>query len=120
MRVDTEADRLRPVEKAVSLVLRTGVLASAAVICLGLALLVLKGSLASYPRNLAGFLAGCLALDPGSVITLGLVVLVATPFARVAVSIVAFALEKDWRYVAITAIVLAILVTGIIMGKALG
>ena len=116
----------RAVEAAVSIVLRAGVLLSASIICLGLTLLVIKGVFANemridaaipYPRSLATLYSGLLALDPASIISLGLLTLIATPFTRVAVSIVAFAVERDWRYVAITALVLAILVTGIIMGK---
>jgi uncharacterized membrane protein len=119
----------RSVETAVSAVLRTGVTMSAAIICAGLGLLVAKGifsngmgidAAVAYPRSLGALFSGLLALDPASVISLGLLALIATPFARVAVSIVAFAAEKDWRYVAITALVLAILVAGILMGKAVG
>jgi len=117
----------RAVEIVVSLVLRIGVVLSAAIICLGLALLVAGGIISNeiridaaipYPRDLGALLAGILALDPASVMSLGLVVLIATPFARVAVSIVAFALERDWRYVVVTALVLTILVAGIALGKA--
>jgi uncharacterized membrane protein len=43
------------------------------------------------------------------VIQLGLLVLIATPVARVVFSIAGFTLERDWTYVVITAIVLAIL-----------
>jgi len=117
----------RAVEIVVSLVLRIGVVLSAAIICLGLALLVAGGIISNeiridaaipYPRDLGALLAGILALDPASVMSLGLVVLIATPFARVAVSIVAFALERDWRYVVVTALVLTVLVAGIALGKA--
>jgi uncharacterized membrane protein len=124
---DRERKGPRSVEKAVSLVLRTGVILSAAVICLGLALLLAKGSIANqaridaaipYPRDLRALLAGLLTLDPASVIVLGLLALIATPFTRVAVSIVAFALERDWRYVLVTVAVLAILIMGIVLGMA--
>ena len=40
---------------------------------------------------------------------LGLVLLIATPVARVAFSVVAYALQRDRAYVAITLIVLAVL-----------
>jgi uncharacterized membrane protein len=121
------AGALLAVEKAVSLVLRIGVILSATIIGAGLALLAAKGTVSGetrldaaipYPRNLGALLAGLLALDPASVIMLGLVVLVATPIVRVAVSIAAFAVERDWRYVAVTAIVLTILIAGIALGKA--
>jgi uncharacterized membrane protein len=41
---------------------------------------------------------------------LGLLLLIATPVARVAFSVIGFALEKDWMYVVITLIVLALLI----------
>jgi uncharacterized membrane protein len=118
----------RAVETAVSVVLRTGVFVSAAVICLGLALLAARGGLTdgmridaaiAFPRGLRALLAGLGALDPASVLTLGLAALIATPFARVAVSIVAFAIERDWLYVAITSIVLGVLVMGLVIGRSL-
>jgi len=43
------------------------------------------------------------------VIQLGLLVLIATPVARVIFSLIGFLVEKDWIYVAITSIVLIIL-----------
>jgi uncharacterized membrane protein len=43
------------------------------------------------------------------VIQLGLLILIATPVARVFFSLIGFLIEKDWIYVAITALVLIIL-----------
>jgi len=45
----------------------------------------------------------------------GLVVLLATPVTRVAVSIVTFASQREWRFVMFTAIVLLLLITGILV-----
>jgi len=45
------------------------------------------------------------SLDGLSLIVLGLIVLIATPVIRVLLGIASFAMEKDWLYVAITAIV---------------
>ena len=53
--------------------------------------------------------AGLLALRPIAIAQAGLLVLVATPVFRVAVSLAAFALERDRLYAAITAAVLALL-----------
>lgn len=44
-------------------------------------------------------------LDPLSFIILGLMVLIATPVLRVALGIASFAMERDWLYVFITAVV---------------
>jgi uncharacterized membrane protein len=43
-------------------------------------------------------------------IQFGLLLLVATPVARVVFSAVIFALERDWRYVAFTLLVLGVLI----------
>jgi uncharacterized membrane protein len=48
-----------------------------------------------------------------SLIQLGLLMLMATPVARVALSVVAFALERDRTYVAITLVVLTGLVASL-------
>ena len=54
-------------------------------------------------------IGGVLALDPRAVIQLGLLLLIATPIARVAFSLLAFIRQRDRTYVVITAIVLAVL-----------
>ena len=61
-------------------------------------------------RTVSGILAGTARFDPQSWIQLGLLLLMATPVARVAFSVVAFAAQRDWTYVAITMAVLGILV----------
>ena len=48
------------------------------------------------------------------IIQLGLLVLLATPVARVAFSVVAFALQRDRLYVAVTLVVLAVLLYSIV------
>lgn len=52
---------------------------------------------------------GLASANPGSVVELGLIILLATPVARVAASVVLFAAEKDRAYVAITLFVLIVL-----------
>jgi uncharacterized membrane protein len=57
---------------------------------------------------------GAVAWQPLAVIQLGILVLIATPVARVLFSMLGFALERDWMYVVITAIVLALLLYSLI------
>ena len=45
-----------------------------------------------------------------ALIQLGLLLLIATPIARVAFSVVEFAIEHDWLYISTTLVVLAILI----------
>lgn len=67
-----------------------------------------------HVRTLAGVLAGVRALEPRAWIQLGLMILVATPVARVAFSVVGFALERDRLYVGLTLAVLALLLLGLV------
>ncbi|HET9999979.1 MAG TPA: TSUP family transporter [Ktedonobacteraceae bacterium] len=96
-------------------VLQGGVIFSAAVITLGLLLLPTQPGglsvqrLLNFPETLAQVGQGLLILRPQAVIALGLLLLIATPVMRVAVSIITFAFERDRQYVVITIVVLAIL-----------
>ena len=51
-------------------------------------------------------------------VALGLLVLIATPVMRVALSVVTFWLEKDRAFVLITAGVLSLLILSLVLGKA--
>ncbi len=46
--------------------------------------------------------------------------LIATPVLRVAASVLAFAIERDWIYVALTAAVLILLLLSFLVGSAGG
>ena len=60
-------------------------------------------------RIVGGILREAAKFRGRGLIQLGLLVLIATPVARVLFSVLAFVYEKDWTYVAITMIVLALL-----------
>jgi uncharacterized membrane protein len=61
-------------------------------------------------RSLSGIFRGALHLQPESIIQLGLVILIATPVARVVLCVVGFARQRSALYVVISSIVLAILI----------
>lgn len=116
-------------ERIVSKVLRTGVLVSALVVLAGgIYYLIRHGAeLVDYStfhgqpsidRNLAGIIHGAIALRARSIIQFGILLLIATPVARVAVSLAGFAFERDRKYVVITAIVLAVLMYSFLSGAA--
>jgi uncharacterized membrane protein len=106
----------------VSTVLIVGVAVSAALIGIGFVAALAVGwqgvLLGAAPAlapttdfsNLPSRLA---ALEPAAITQLGLIALLATPVARVAASVVGFALERDRLYAAITLAVLLILLTSI-------
>jgi uncharacterized membrane protein len=60
-------------------------------------------------RTISGVLREALAFQGRGIIQLGLLLLIATPVARVALSIVGFAAERDRMYVGFAVIVLVIL-----------
>ena len=60
-------------------------------------------------RTLSGIVREVAAFKGRGLIQLGLILLIATPVARVAFSVVAFAIQRDRLYVVVTLIVLAVL-----------
>jgi uncharacterized membrane protein len=129
MKIPTITDTT--IERMVSVLLRAGVVVSGVVVFSGgIYFLARHGhGLAEHhtfhgepsaDRIVGQIIAGAIALRARSIIQLGLLTLIATPIARVAFSLVAFALERDHTYVVITAIVLTILLYSLISGAAQG
>jgi uncharacterized membrane protein len=61
-------------------------------------------------RSVPEIVRQAIELRPLGVIQFGLLLLIATPVARVLFSVLGFGLERDWMYVVITLLVLALLV----------
>jgi uncharacterized protein len=100
-------------------ILQGGVILGAIIILVGLLMMSLQPDkfapqkLQTFPQTFGQGWTELLKLNPQAVIALGLLLLVATPVMRVAVSIFAFALERDWWFVVITTLVLLILLFSI-------
>jgi uncharacterized membrane protein len=116
------------VEQVIGRLLQVGVLLAAAVVLTGgVMFLAQHGSTtADYHvfrgepamlSQLGGILRGAWALDPSAVVQFGLVLLIATPVARVALTLVAFALQRDRAFVMLTLLVLVLLVFGLVSGR---
>lgn len=112
------------VQAIVGNLLRIGVIAAASVVLLGAAVYLVRHGTSSPDygvfrgepealRHLRGIVGAVLAFRGRGLIQLGLVLLIATPVARVAFSVFAFAMQRDWMYVGITLIVLAALLFGL-------
>lgn len=115
------------IEQWISSLLRGGVYLAAGVTTLGgIAVLAQRGrSPADYRvfrgepaglLSLRGVLSGIGRLDSHAVVQFGLILLIATPVARVLVSLVAFVLQRDRLYVVITAVVLLVLLFSFFLG----
>ena len=115
-------------DQIMAVLLRTGVLLAA--------LLVLVGGiifLARHPqpttnyrvfqgepgelRTISGILREARQLRGRGLIQLGLLLLIATPVARVLFSVFAFLYERDWTYVAVTTLVLSLLTYSLFFGS---
>jgi|SRR5437762_838843 len=111
----------RKIEELIGNLLRAGVLLSALVVFIGGIVYLSRhgGGPADYRnfhgepsqlRTISGVLGETLAFQGRAIVQLGLLLLIATPVARVALSILGFAAERDWMYVAFAATVFAILI----------
>ena len=108
------------VDEIIGALLRYGVMLSACVVAAGgLWYLIRYGfSTPGYHvfrgapenlRHLRGVLGGVRGFHSAALIQLGLILLIATPVARVAFSVVAFLMQRDRTFTVITLIVLAVL-----------
>jgi uncharacterized membrane protein len=134
-KTDAQAAMVRKVELAISGILRGGVLVSLLIVVAGLVL-----SFMHHPEYLHSSEGMTTATSPTrhtihtfgelvsglrewrgeAVIAAGLLLLILTPVLRVAVSIVGFVFERDWKFVMITSFVLLMLVLSFVLGKAGG
>jgi|SRR6516162_10159581 uncharacterized membrane protein len=115
------------VEQFLGQLLRVGVLIAASVVFVGGVLYlaqfrgtvtdkrVFRGEPAEF-ESVRGILQDALTIDGRGIIQLGLLLLIATPVARVFFSVVAFAIQRDATYVAIALMVLGILLFGLAGG----
>jgi uncharacterized membrane protein len=119
----------KDIQTIIGKMLRWGVLSSAIVTSLGglMYLFTADKELPPYHtfhnvpeqyKTLHGIFAGLLRLDSLSIIQFGILLLLATPIARVLFSIFAFLLEKDYLYVVISSIVAGIIFFSMIGGLA--
>ena len=116
------------IESVVGNLLRVGVIIAGLVVAAGGVLFLVRhgqeppqyGVFHGEPsdlRSFRGIVADALAWQARGVIQLGLLLLVATPVARVGFSIVGFALERDRAYVLITFVVAVVLIFSLAGGR---
>ena len=108
------------IENVMGNLLRAGVLLAASVVSVGAVIYLVRHGHTSVDyrifrgepadlRELRGIVRNSLSFRGRAIIQLGLLLLIATPVARVGFSIFAFAKERDGTYVVFTLIVFSIL-----------
>ncbi len=135
-------EKLGRMELLVSAILRVGIVLGAVLIIIGVALLAhtgqtgygaipphglaalleftTPGSPGHFPTTPGPILRHALAGKPYAIIEMGLLILIATPGLRVALSVGFFAAERDRLYVVLTLLVLAVLVASYLLGASAG
>lgn len=120
----------KDIEVIIGKMLRTGVLIAATVSIIGGIMYLLHYGSNPQPSHstfvgettaftsLKGVLNGAWHLSSRDIMQLGVLLLIATPIARIAFSVFAFLLEKDYMYVVITFVVLAIIFFSMLGGFA--
>ena len=107
--------------------LRRGLILAATVVFIGGVLYILRhaGEVPTYRvfrgepsefRHVRAILGSAAHLGARGIIQLGLLLLIATPVARVAFAVVGFALERDRMYTVISLVVLAVLLFSLLGG----
>jgi uncharacterized membrane protein len=120
-------------EDLIGFVLLIGVLISAAVIAIGVILLIPPGNdkqlllsqlfserdvvVPALPKSFGMIVQGVLRGQPVAVIDVGVLLLIFTPVLRVALSAVFFAVRRDRLYTIVSTIVLALLLLGFALRK---
>ncbi len=118
----------KDLEEIVGNLLRIGVLTAALIVIVGAVLYLANYGTAApaystfkgEPQNLRdifSILGNITALNGRDLIQLGILLLIATPIARVVFSVFAFARERDRTYVMVTLIVMVILIYSLIWGR---
>ena len=117
----------RKVEQIIGNLLRAGVMVAATVVFVGGVIYLLRhgqevadyhrfGNETPELRSVSGIVKSACQLRGRGLIQLGLLLLIATPVARVVFTVFAFLLERDYTYVAVSLIVLGILLLGLFGG----
>ncbi len=115
----------RRIELMLGNLLRIGVLLAASVVLAGAAIYLMRHAFepANYSvfqgeaaalRSAPAIILGAVHLHGKSIIQFGLLLLIATPVARVVFSAIGFVIERDYLYVTLTLIVLAVLLYSLI------
>lgn len=117
------------IDEIMGMLLRTGVVLAAAIVFVGGLVYLMRHRVpvtnyrvfSGEPeelRTISGIFREALAFHGRGLIQLGLLILIATPVARVAFSFFAFLYERDWTYVIVTVLVLGLLLYSLFGGHA--
>jgi uncharacterized membrane protein len=102
--------------KNVRCVLYGGMVISLAMMLIGLIAYAIDPSHPDIALNPIEAINQLLQGNPVGLLSLGIMVLIVTPLARILVALAVFVRGKEWRMVAVSAIVVAIIAVAIVVG----
>ena len=117
----------KDIQTALGTLLRAGVFLASFIVAVGAVLYIyrhgseqadfhtFRGDTSLY-RSFTAVIQGVFTGKGRAIIQLGIIVLIATPIARIAFSVFSFLMEKDYLYVVITLIVLSIILISLFSG----
>jgi len=129
---ESNAEPIGKIELLIRWLLRVGVVTSLSMVFIGLLLMFihhpsylvsmvdlqrLTSPGAAFPHTLREVVNGLMFGRGQAVVAVGLLLLIVTPIMRVAVSIIAFAVQRDRAFVFITSVVLIILIISFVLGS---
>ncbi|WP_390407256.1 DUF1634 domain-containing protein [Lacticaseibacillus jixiensis] len=117
---DDMRKEINDIELIIGKIMQIGVLLAAAVMLVGMAMLLISGAsgypAGVHPHTITAIASGVVHFKAYAWLMTGIFLLILTPVLRVVVSIYAFIKEQDRLYTWITTIVLVILVVAMIIG----
>jgi uncharacterized membrane protein len=115
---EERAKEQKSLDQTIHKLLVIGLAVSVAFMLFGLLLdLTLHRVVPTTIPSLGDIFTRVISLRPSGFLSLGLLVLIATPVVRVIGSFIAFVYERDWGYAGITFLVLLIVTLSIILGR---
>jgi uncharacterized membrane protein len=105
------------IDRWVHRVLKWGMVLSFSVLLLGLAMYALDPSgQGSITLSLSEIAAGLAAGAPIAVISLGIILLIATPFSRVLMAMTVFVVDREPRFIIVSVLVIGVILVAVLIG----
>jgi uncharacterized membrane protein len=109
-----------PIERSVARLLTVGTYAGVAALAVGVVLMMIEGISPLQPvyppLDLTTLAVDLLALEPAGWLWLGIIVILATPIARVAVALAGFLTSGERAMAVVSVAILAVIGIGILVG----
>ena len=105
----------RRIDRWITFVLRAGMILSVCIMVLGLAIYILFPAQSSTAVSIQQLPTEILEGNGQAILLVGILVLIATPLARVLTALAVFIIDRDLKFIAICALVLFVLLLAVLV-----